>query len=75
MIRPKGNREPLPSPARYLGQHFLTDDRIAQRIVDSLPTELLESTPTLEIGPGRMILTRHLARRSPRLILWRRMND
>ncbi len=69
MIRPKGNREPLPSPARYLGQHFLTDDRIAQRIVDSLPPELLGSTPTLEIGPGRMILTRHLARRSPRLIL------
>jgi 16S rRNA (adenine1518-N6/adenine1519-N6)-dimethyltransferase len=69
MIRPKGNRENLPRPAKYLGQHFLTDDRIALRIVESLPIDLLESTPAIEIGPGRMILTRHLARRSPRLIL------
>ncbi len=69
MLRPKGNREKLPSPAKYLGQHFLTDDRIALRIVESIPANLLESTPAIEIGPGRMILTRHLARRSPRLIL------
>ncbi|MHB8368403.1 MAG: 16S rRNA (adenine(1518)-N(6)/adenine(1519)-N(6))-dimethyltransferase RsmA [Leptospirales bacterium] len=69
MLRPKGNREILPSPAKHLGQHFLTDDRIAARIVDSVDPDLLDRLPAIEIGPGRMILTRHLARRSPRLIL------
>jgi 16S rRNA (adenine1518-N6/adenine1519-N6)-dimethyltransferase len=69
MLRPKGNREPLPSPAKHLGQHFLTDDRIAARIVEAIPAELPDRLPAIEIGPGRMILTRHLARRSPRLIL------
>jgi 16S rRNA (adenine1518-N6/adenine1519-N6)-dimethyltransferase len=49
-----------------LGQHFLTSEDVAARIVDSLG-EVSEST-VLEIGPGRGILTSLLARRTPRLI-------
>ena len=42
---------------KYLGQHFLTDESIAQRIVDSLsPT----SHNILEIGPGMGVLTKYL---------------
>lgn len=59
----------LPPPAKHLGQHFLTDPHIAERIVDSLDPCLLPSVPVLEIGPGRMILTRILAKRVSRLIL------
>lgn len=59
----------LPSPARHLGQHFLTDVAIATRIVDALDPDCLSEIPVLEIGPGRMILSRLLARRSRHLIL------
>jgi 16S rRNA (adenine1518-N6/adenine1519-N6)-dimethyltransferase len=59
----------LPPPAKHLGQHFLVDPHIAERIIDSLDPLLLSSFPVLEIGPGRMILTRILAQRSSRLIL------
>lgn len=45
---------------KFLGQHFLTDESIARRIVDSL-------TPTmhnvLEIGPGMGVLTKYLVSR------------
>jgi 16S rRNA (adenine1518-N6/adenine1519-N6)-dimethyltransferase len=43
---------------KHLGQHFLKDMSIAQRIAASLP---LEATfPVLEIGPGTGVLTRFL---------------
>ncbi|MBR6048699.1 MAG: 16S rRNA (adenine(1518)-N(6)/adenine(1519)-N(6))-dimethyltransferase RsmA [Bacteroidales bacterium] len=42
---------------KFLGQHFLTDENIAQRIVDSLSG----STPNvIEIGPGMGVLTKYL---------------
>lgn len=42
---------------KFLGQHFLTDESIAQRIVDSLSG----CTPNLiEIGPGMGVLTKYL---------------
>lgn len=45
-------------PKKSLGQHFLHDQHIAQRIVDSL--ELSGPTSILEIGPGTGVLTKHL---------------
>lgn len=42
---------------KHLGQHFLTDQNVALRIVESLEnTEI----PILEIGPGTGVLTQHL---------------
>ncbi|MBQ9418233.1 MAG: 16S rRNA (adenine(1518)-N(6)/adenine(1519)-N(6))-dimethyltransferase RsmA [Bacteroidales bacterium] len=42
---------------KYLGQHFLTDESIALRIVESLsPT----TSSVLEVGPGMGILTKYL---------------
>jgi 16S rRNA (adenine1518-N6/adenine1519-N6)-dimethyltransferase len=49
-----------------LGQHFLTSEDSAARIVDALG-DVSQST-VLEIGPGRGILTSLLARRTRRLI-------
>lgn len=49
-----------------LGQHFLTSDDLALRIVDALG-DLSQST-VLEIGPGHGIMTSLLARRARRLI-------
>ena len=40
---------------KFLGQHFLTDEGIARRIVDSLAPE---SHHVLEIGPGMGVLTK-----------------
>jgi 16S rRNA (adenine1518-N6/adenine1519-N6)-dimethyltransferase len=57
-------RRPQSKPK--LGQHFLTSDDAAARIVDALG-DVSQST-VLEIGPGRGILTSLLARRARRLI-------
>ena len=45
---------------KFLGQHFLTDESIALRIVDSLSAD---STSVLEIGPGMGVLTKYLVAR------------
>ena len=42
---------------KYLGQHFLNDEAIAKKIVDSLS---LETDYVLEIGPGMGVLTKYL---------------
>jgi 16S rRNA (adenine1518-N6/adenine1519-N6)-dimethyltransferase len=55
-----------PSRKPKLGQHFLTDDSAAHRIVEALG-EVSQST-VLEIGPGRGVLTSLLAKRVRRLI-------
>jgi len=57
-------RRPQSKPK--LGQHFLTSDDLASRVVDALG-EVSDST-VLEIGPGRGILTSMLAKRARRLI-------
>jgi 16S rRNA (adenine1518-N6/adenine1519-N6)-dimethyltransferase len=50
---------PFVHPKKHLGQHFLKDDNIARKIVDSLqPAE----TAILEIGPGMGVLTKFLLR-------------
>lgn len=46
---------------KSLGQHFLTDLRIARRIVDALSAE--GPKDVLEIGPGTGVLTRYLLER------------
>jgi 16S rRNA (adenine1518-N6/adenine1519-N6)-dimethyltransferase len=55
-----------PSRKPKLGQHFLTDDSAARRIVEALG-DVSQST-VLEIGPGRGVLTSLLAKRVRRLI-------
>ena len=45
---------------KYLGQHFLTDESIAQKIVDSLSPDTRQ---VLEIGPGMGVLTKYLITR------------
>ena len=42
---------------KFLGQHFLTDEGIARRIVDSLTPS---AHHVLEIGPGMGVLTKYL---------------
>jgi 16S rRNA (adenine1518-N6/adenine1519-N6)-dimethyltransferase len=49
-----------------LGQHFLTDDSAAMRIVEALGD--VSQKTVLEIGPGRGVITSLLARRARRLI-------
>jgi len=46
------------SPKKHLGQHFLKDESIAQRIAQTLGGN--GYTKVLEIGPGMGVLTKHL---------------
>lgn len=54
---------------KALGQHFLTDLGIAQRIVESLDPALVDTAspavpmPTLEIGPGMGVISQYLLER------------
>ncbi|MFV0591073.1 MAG: 16S rRNA (adenine(1518)-N(6)/adenine(1519)-N(6))-dimethyltransferase RsmA [Draconibacterium sp.] len=48
-------------PKKGLGQHFLTDQNIARKIVDSLGNEVPD---ILEIGPGMGVLTQYLLQRA-----------
>lgn len=43
---------------KYLGQHFLNDENIAKKIVDTLTLEGYKNV--LEIGPGMGVLTKYL---------------
>mgnify|MGYP002857791588 CR=1 FL=1 len=45
-------------PKKALGQHFLTDQGVAQAIVSSL----VSRGPVLEVGPGTGVLTQYLLR-------------
>ena len=45
---------------KFLGQHFLTDEKIAERIVESLSPE---ANHVLEIGPGMGVLTKYLIKK------------
>ena len=59
-----------PTPVRRrrkaLGQHFLADTRIANRIVAA--AELAGSDTVLEIGPGAGVLTRRLVEQAGRVV-------
>ena len=66
----RGPRRPapgaLPRPRKRLGQHFLSDQRILERIADAVDPR--EGETIIEIGPGRGALTDVLARRASRLV-------
>lgn len=55
------NAEKFYAPKRSLGQNFLCDPQICQRIVAAIPAA--PDAPILEIGPGRGALTRILHNR------------
>ncbi len=48
------------SPKKFLGQHFLRDENIARKIVESL-TGFGNYDAVLEVGPGTGVLTKFLA--------------
>ena len=54
------------SPRKSLGQHFLTDGRIANRIVAA--AEPTDADTILEIGPGTGFLTRRLLERASQVV-------
>ena len=61
-----GERSGFPPIRKSLGQHFLTDQSVLERIADAMR---LDGTETLiEIGPGRGALTDLLVGRAGRLI-------
>ena len=61
-----GDRSGFPPVRKSLGQHFLTDRSVLERIADAA---LLDGTETLiEIGPGRGALTDLLVDRVKRLV-------
>lgn len=47
-------------PKKHLGQHFLKDQDIARKIVDSLSSD---TSDLLEIGPGTGVLTQYILQR------------
>jgi 16S rRNA (adenine1518-N6/adenine1519-N6)-dimethyltransferase len=51
---------------RKLGQHFLNNDTVAEREVDY--AELTHNDVVLEIGPGKGIITRLLAKRAKQVV-------
>jgi len=61
------HRRRNPPVRKSLGQHFLNDTRILQRIVDAL--QLTGEETVVEIGPGRGSLTALLVPRARRLVL------
>ena len=48
-------------PKKFLGQHFLTDLSIAQRIADTV--DACPGLPVLEVGPGMGVLTQFLMKK------------
>ncbi len=64
---PRGSRPAgLPPARKSLGQHFLRDARVLERIASAL--DLTGTETVLEIGPGRGALTDRLATRAGRLV-------
>lgn len=52
---------------KHLGQHFLTDENIAKKIVDGLSFE--GYSKVLEVGPGTGVLTKYLLEKDVQLYL------
>ena len=46
---------------KHLGQHFLDDPIVVDRILELISQECDKDVPLLEVGPGQGVLTRHLA--------------
>lgn len=52
-------------PKKFLGQHFLTDLKVASDIADTV--DACPDIPVLEVGPGMGVLTQYLIKK-PRLV-------
>ena len=52
-------------PKKFLGQHFLTDMSVANRIADTV--DVCAGLPILEVGPGTGVLTQFLLRKDREL--------
>jgi len=64
------NKKPLSSAVRakkFLGQHFLKNEKTAERIGDTL--NLKYSSRVLEIGPGTGVLTKYLLQKPIELVV------
>ena len=46
------------NPKKFLGQHFLIDDNISKKIVETINFKKFKKV--IEIGPGKGALTKHL---------------
>ena len=55
-------------PKKHLGQHFLKDDSICERI-SAIYSQKNSSNPLLEIGPGMGALTKHLTKLENKTLL------
>jgi 16S rRNA (adenine1518-N6/adenine1519-N6)-dimethyltransferase len=73
MKKSKGKYSPQHTPAedgevrakKHLGQHFLIDESVAEKIADSLTWSGYENV--LEIGPGMGVLTKYLLKKDVNL--------
>lgn len=54
-------------PKKFLGQHFLTDLKIAERIADTVDVDAYANIPILEVGPGMGVLTQFLLKKGREL--------
>jgi len=64
--QPRGPVGGRTTTRKSLGQHFLTDSRIAGRILDA--ADLSPDDLIVEIGPGRGVLTKRLVDRVKRVV-------
>ncbi|MCL6267039.1 16S rRNA (adenine(1518)-N(6)/adenine(1519)-N(6))-dimethyltransferase RsmA [Flagellimonas sp. 2012CJ39-3] len=64
--KPKGHIDNAVKAKKHLGQHFLKDEGIAQKIADTLSLD--SYTNVLEIGPGMGVLTKYLLQRDLELV-------
>ena len=53
-------------PKKSLGQNFLIDKNIVQKIVDLLP---IKNKNIIEIGPGKGALSEEILKREPKSLL------
>ncbi|MGX1931340.1 16S rRNA (adenine(1518)-N(6)/adenine(1519)-N(6))-dimethyltransferase RsmA [Flagellimonas sp. 2504JD4-2] len=61
-----GNAEGLVKAKKHLGQHFLRDESIAQKIAETL--SLKGYSNVIEVGPGMGVLTKYLLQRNLDLV-------
>ncbi len=52
---------PAVKPKKFLGQHFLTDLKVASDIADTV--DLCPGIPVLEVGPGMGVLTQYILKK------------
>ncbi|MBP5478963.1 MAG: ribosomal RNA small subunit methyltransferase A, partial [Bacteroidaceae bacterium] len=52
---------PAVKPKKFLGQHFLTDLKVASNIADTV--DACPDIPVLEVGPGMGVLTQYILKK------------